>query len=197
LVEPVPWSFVTQVEATLDSPALKDLLAIADLKLAEHPPHKQTDTTRRWKIGIEVSGRAELVRSKVEFTGREGEGDYVLARLPEALVEPYALRPPSVQHYDAPSAIVQKVAALVGRTQTEARDVFDLELLLRRTPLERGTLDPDLLEAAVERIFEQSYDAFRDKVLAFLEPGAAELIESPAAWEEIQTYVAGKLEAAR
>jgi hypothetical protein len=89
------------------------------------------------------------------------------------------------------------VQALVYRNQSQARDVFDLELLLRRQPLDRGSLGGDLLDAAVERALEQDYAAFRDQVLPFLEAGAAELYGSPGAWEQMQTFVADRLEAAR
>lgn len=197
LIRPVPWGLEDQVDAALSSPALRSLLAIGDLTLAEHTSAKQTETTHRWKIGIQATGRSELVRSKVEFSNRDGEGIYALSSLPDAVVEPYALRPPGVQHYDAAAATAQKVAALAGRPQTQARDVFDLELLLRRQPLVRGSLDAALLEAAVERALEQDYAAFRDQVLPFLESGAAELVSSPGAWEQIQTFVADHLEAAR
>lgn len=197
LIAPVPWSLEDQVDAALRSPALASLLASGDLALAEHTSAKQTGTTHRWKIGLQASGASAPVRSKVEFSNRGGEGSYSLASLPDAIVEPYALRPPSVQHYDAASATAQKVAALAGRTQTQARDVFDLERLLRLRPLGKGSLDADLLECAVERALEQDYAAFRDQVLPFLEPGAAELIASAQAWEQIQAFVAGRLEAAR
>jgi predicted nucleotidyltransferase component of viral defense system len=196
LIRPVPWGLEDQVDAALSSPALRSLLAIGDLTLAEHASAKQTETTHRWKIGIQAPG-GSLVRSKVEFSNRDGEGTYALASLPDAVVEPYALRPPSVQHYDAATATAQKVAALAGRPQTQARDVFDLELLLRRRPLVQGSLDVALLEAAAERALEQDYAAFRDQVLPFLEPGVAELIASPGAWEQIQAFVADCLEAAR
>lgn len=198
LIRPVPWSLEEQVDAALSSPALRSLLAIGDLILAEHTSTKQTETTHRWKIGIQAPGGSALVRSKVEFSNRDGgEGDYALASLPDAVVEPYALRPPSVQHYDAAAATAQKVAALAGRPQTQARDVFDLELLLRRRPLVKGSLDAALLETAVERVLEQDYAAFRDQVLPFLESDAAELVASPGAWEQIQTFVSDRLEAAR
>lgn len=197
LIRPVPWGLEDQVDAALSSPALRSLLAIGDLTLAEHTSAKQTETTHRWKIGIHVPGGSELVRSKVEFSNRDGEGAYALASLPDVVVESYALRPPSVQHYDAATATAQKVEALAGRPRTQARDVFDLELLLRRRVLAQGSLDAVLLEAAAERAMEQDYAAFRDQVLPFLEPGAAELIASPGAWEQIQTFVADRLEAAR
>lgn len=151
LIRPVPWGLEDQVEAALKSPALRSLLAVGGLALAEHTSTKQTETTHRWKIGIQTPGGPALVRSKVEFSNREGEDAYALASLRDAVVEPYALRPPMVQHYDAEAATMQKVAALAGRVQA----------------------------------------------LPFLEPGAAELIASPGAWEQIQTFVADRLEAAR
>jgi predicted nucleotidyltransferase component of viral defense system len=197
LIRPVPWSFEEQVQKVLGSQALERLLATAELRLAEHPPGKQTETAHRWRLAIEVPGQEEPVRSKVEFSNRDDGGDYELAYLPGAVVRAYALRPPSVQHYRTTAATAQKVSALVGRVQTQARDVFDLELLLRRQVLERGILDPGLLETAAERAMEQDYATFRDQVLPFLEPGAAELISSPAAWEQIQSFVAEQLEAAR
>src|SRR4051795_12583291 len=36
LIRPVPWSLQNQVEAALTSPALRSLLALGDLILAEH-----------------------------------------------------------------------------------------------------------------------------------------------------------------
>ena len=107
------------------------------------------------------------------------------------------MRPPKVQHYDAEAATAQKVAALAGRVQTQARDVFDLKLLLRRRPLAQGSLDPALLEAAAERALEQDYAAFRDQVLPFLEPGAAELVPRRCPPGSRSTFVADRLEAAR
>lgn len=197
LVRPVPWSLEDQVDAALRSPALSSLLAIGDLTLVEHTSAKQTETTHRWKVGLQAPGVASPVRSKVEFSNRDGGGSYTLDSLPDAVVEPYALRPPSVQHYDAATATAQKVAALAGRAQTQARDVFDLERLLRQRTPARGALDAALLERAAERALEQDFAAFRDQVLPFLEPGAAELIASAGAWEQIQTFVADRLEAAR
>lgn len=84
---------------------------------------------------------------------------------------------PAVQHYvdDAPTE--QKVAALAQRTHTQARDVFDLDLLLRRRELPAGAVDSELLEAAVGNAMLLPFDAFRDQVLPFLEPDAAELYE--------------------
>jgi predicted nucleotidyltransferase component of viral defense system len=196
-IRPVPWSIKEKVDGVLESPALRGLLAVGGLSLEEWSSSKQTDTTHRWKVGVRAPSHSQLVRTKIEFSNRESGGECRLDPVPAAIVEPYALRRPTVQHYTAAAATEQKVLALVGRTQTQARDVFDLELLLRRNSIPKGSLESDLLDVAIDRALELTYDAFRDQVLAFLDPGAVELYDSAPAWEQLQTFVAERLEAAK
>jgi len=192
-----PWGLEDQVDAVLNSPALKILLRVGDLSIAEFSKPKQTATTRRWKVGVGVSGRTEIVRTKIEFSNRSSEGTYSLDPIPSGVVAPYALRSPSVQHYTDDAPAKQKIRALTGRSETQARDVFDLDLLLRRRPLATASLDAQILQDAADRALELPYAAFRDQVLPFLEPDALELYEDEAAWEQMQTFVAEKLEQAR
>jgi hypothetical protein len=192
-----PWGLEDKVDAVLDSGALKILLRVGDLSIVEFSKPKQTATTRRWKVGVGVSGRAEIVRTKIEFSNRDSEGEYRLEPIPSDVVAPYALRSPSVQHYTEDAPTEQKIRALAGRSETQARDVFDLDLLLRRRPLAAGSLDAQVLSEAGDRALQLPYAAFRDQVLPFLEPDALELYEGEAAWEQMQTFVAGQLEQAR
>ena len=192
-----PWGLEDKVDAVLGSGALKILLRVGDLSIAEFSKPKQTATTRRWKVGVGISGRDEIVRTKIEFSNRKSEGSYRLESIPSSVVAPYALRSPSVQHYTDDTPTEQKVRALAGRSETQARDVFDLDLLLRRRPLAPGSLDAEVLTEAGERTLQLPYGAFRDQVLPFLEPDALELYEDEAAWEQMQTFVAGRLEEAR
>jgi hypothetical protein len=104
---------------------------------------------------------------------------------------------PSVQHYEVEAATVQKVRALAGRSETQARDVFDLDLLLRRRAISPGEVDADVLDQAAERAFELPFDAYRDQVLAYLDPEVLELYDGAEAWERMQTAVAAHLEVAR
>jgi hypothetical protein len=112
--------------------------------------------------------------------------------VPSRIVAPYALRAPTVQHYTADAATEQKIKALAGRSETQARDVFDLDLLLRRQPLEAGTIDPQILRQAAERGLELPFAAFRDQVLGFLDPEVTELYDK-AAWEQMQLFVTDTL----
>jgi Nucleotidyl transferase AbiEii toxin, Type IV TA system len=192
-----PWSLEEKVDGVLSSGAMKALLRVGGLAVAEFSKPTQTETTRRWKVGVEARGHPDLLRTKIEFSSRNGERRYRLEPVPGRIVEPYALRPPSIQHYidDAPAE--QKVKALEGRSETQARDVFDLDLLLRLRPLPTGALDAQLLADAADRALQLPFAAFRDQVLPFLEPDVVELYDSEAAWEQMQTFVAEKLEGAR
>lgn len=196
LRRPLPSDLTTKVGGILSSSPLSLLLRLAALEVADFSAPKQTDTTRRWKVSLAVAG-SEPVRTKIEFSGRASEGEYRLDPLPREVVDPYALPAPSVQHYGIETAATQKVLALRGRSQTQARDVFDLDLLLRRRPLPAGDLDPRILDEAIERAFELPFDAYRDQVLAFLDPEVVELFDGRDAWERMQAHVAERLEAAR
>jgi predicted nucleotidyltransferase component of viral defense system len=196
LLRPLPADMRRKVDAILGSTALAHLLRLRGLEVVEVSAPKQTEATRRWKVGLAGEG-GEPTRTKLEFSGREGDrAGYRLDRLPAEVVAPYALPAPDVQHYEAAAASAQKVAALAGRTETQARDVFDLDLLLRRRPLAAGEVEASILAQASERVFELPYDAYRDQVLAFLESGVVELYEGVDAWERMQTFVAGALEEA-
>jgi hypothetical protein len=192
-----PANLEEKVDRVLDSPALRALLRVRDLEVVDLSKPKQTETTRRWKLGIAAPGRSEPVRTKIEFSGRNGEDRFRLDPLPAEVVEPYALRPPTVQHYIENAPAEQKANALALRSETQARDVFDLDMLLRRRPLPRGALDAEILTRAAESALQLPFAAFRDQVLPFLEPGVVELYDSESSWEQMQTFVAEKLEQAQ
>lgn len=191
-----PWRLREEVDAILATGPLPLLLRKAGLAIAEANAQKQTGTTQRWKLTLEPrSGGA--VRTKVEFSNRDRDDRHRLDAIPGRIVTPYALRAPTVQHYvdDAPAE--QKVAALAGRPETQARDVFDLELLLRLRPGSVDDLDPDLRGRAAVIALELPYEAFRDQVLPFLEREARELYEGEEAWQAMQLFVAEELGGSR
>ena len=195
-----PWSLAEKVDRVLDSVALVAILRTSGISIAESSKPKQTETTRRWKLGLAVKGRDDddLVRTKIEFSGRDNEEDRIeIEAVPQRIVAPYALRAPLVQHYLGEAMSEQKVLALSRRSQTQARDVFDLDLLLRRYPLPPGTVEVKDLDDAAEHALALPFAAFRDQVLPFLEPEVAEGYDDPEAWASMQTFVAGELERAK
>ncbi len=185
-----PWKLEAKVDQVLASPAMRLLLRADGLALESVTKPKQTDTTQRWKPSIMVNGRRETVRTRIEFSHRAADPRRILEPVPDRVVATYALRPPTMLHYTADAAIEQKIGALALRSETQARDVFDLELLLRRhrEAIRSMQMEPHSVQTAAERVFELPFDAFRDQVLPFLDPEIAELYDR-AAWEQIRSFV--------
>jgi Nucleotidyl transferase AbiEii toxin, Type IV TA system len=188
------WKLEEQVDRVLSSDALRIVLRAAAVSVQsdEVTKPKQTKTTRRWKIPVATDGLGRPVRTKVEFSNRNGERRFVLEAVPDEIVRPYAMRPPSVQHYLLEPAAEQKVYALARRPETQARDVFDLDLLLRRAPLGEGAVPSEVRAAAAEAGLALSYEAFEDQVRPFLDPPVAALYDT-AAWSQMQDHVVGEL----
>lgn len=188
--------FATRVDKVLVDPALGLILRGQAIRVlpadAGTGRTKQTVTTRRWRIMLGADDRRDPVRTKVEFSARNGESRFELGSVPDRVVAPYAMRPPSVQHYLLVPAAEQKVKALAGRPQTQARDVFDLELLLRKESTAGGAVPEELRAAAAEAAVELPFSAFQDQVVPFLERPVADLYDRRA-WETMQHFVAGEL----
>jgi predicted nucleotidyltransferase component of viral defense system len=194
-IEIEPWRLETKIDEVLASQAIATLLRSGDLVLDKVTKPKQTATTQRWKPIVTVSGRPSQVRTKIEFSHRAADLHRVLEAVPEGVVAPYALRPPTMLHYTAAAAIEQKVSALAHRSQTQARDLFDLELLLRRhlDAVSPGDIAPNTLDLAMERAAELPFQAFQDQVVRFLDTEIVDLYNNPTAWQTMQALVTGRL----
>lgn len=189
---PVAWTLKENVDRVLSSEPLAFLLRSSGLEISEISEHKQTETTRRWKVGVAGPGGGHPVRTKIEFSNRNGDDRFVFEAVPGRLVASYGVRAPSVQHYTAEAAIDQKVAALAGRSETQARDVFDLELLMRKVSSGASSASSSTRVEAAERGLDLTFGAFRDQVLPFLEAGTAELYDE-SAWDRMQSFVVSSL----
>ncbi len=189
-----PWRHEDQVDRTLESDALRVNLHASGIRVLvdEISEPKQTSTTRRWKVPLEVAGHSEPLRTTVEFSDRNGDPRHRLDSIPGNVVAPYALRPPSVQHYLLAPATEQKVVALADRTETQARDLFDLDMLIRRSGLQTGAVLPDVCARAADAAALLPYEAFLDQVVPFLEPAVAATYDQRS-WEQMQAYVIGEL----
>jgi predicted nucleotidyltransferase component of viral defense system len=119
------WALTEKVNGILASPTIDAVLRSGGLAVDGFTKPKQTDTTQRWKVAIAVSGRRETVRTKIEFSYRNGERRHVLEPVAGRIVAPYALRAPTVQHYTADAATEQKIKALAGRSETQQLFVAD------------------------------------------------------------------------
>lgn len=193
-VEMDSWTLQTRVDKALDSPAMHLLLRNEGLALESITKPKQTETTQRWKMFLSVSGRDRPIRTKIEFSHRGDDPRRVLEPVSDRVVARYALRPPALLHYKDEAAIEQKIGALALRSHTQARDLFDLELLIRKYPaaIRHGQVKAKTVQAAIERAMELPFAAFRDQVMPFLDRQAADLY-GPDVWDQTQGFVIERL----
>lgn len=187
-----------KVDRLLRSPLVTAPLKAKGIVLAERSAPKQTDTTQRWKVGLHVAGVSVPLRTKIEFSRR---GEAIVGALFEAtapeLLRPYGLTPILATHYGTHAGIAQKIHALAGRAEPQARDVFDASLLLARADavgLRLTDVQTAWLPKAIDHAMSVSYDEYVAKVVAYLEPSQAELFAARDTWNAMQSSVVSMLE---
>lgn len=194
------WQIEQTVDAALTGRALEILLGHQGLAIGQSTKPEQTETTRRWKLGLaRQSANGDLIRTKVEFSNRAVDSEDVLYEtIPNQIVDPYAIRPATMSHYGQTAALEQKIAALALRSETKARDIFDLELLLRLRRAGAGLSKFDVTYAAVaaKKAIEVPYSSFRSEVIPFLDPDTAALYEGEDQWDQMRGDVSEVLGAA-
>jgi len=190
------WAVAKTIESALAGKALSVLTRAANLSIEEQTTPKQTPTTLRWKIGLRAPEGHDLIRTKIEFSGRGNERvDAEFAVVSDDVVRPYALQAPTVRHYRETAAIDQKIAALALRSETKARDIFDLDLLFRRRRATQSPLtglDPTHASAGAERALAIPFASFVSEVAPFLDAELAVLYDAPL-WEAMCLALAASL----
>lgn len=186
-----------KVDKLLASRPFTNLLASQGLSLETSTKPKQTDTTQRWKFEVKAEGLSIPLRTKLEFSRRgTRDEEHILEAVRPDIVRAYGLPAPTVNHYTARSAIRQKVLALASRTEPQARDVWDLDHLLRTAQTDLAPLTPPArkaLPAAMDRALSLSFDVFKAQVVAYLAPEDRELYGTPDAWARMRELVVGRL----
>ena len=159
---------------------------------------KQTETTQRWKVALTVEGRRLPLHTKIEFSRRGTTEEAIVERISPSVLAEYQLMPVLAPHYPLDAALRQKVGALVGRTAVQARDVFDLAVLLARAGGQLAALRPvrAQIPKAIERAMDVSFDEFKSQVASYLQPGHLDVLGTREAWEAMQSQVVDLLEKA-
>ncbi len=105
----------------------------------------------------------------------------------------YQLAPILVSHYDANQAFSQKVEALIHRSQTQARDVFDLHLLIQQGAKQQGQPATKEIEHAKQNALSISFEDFKSQVVAYLQPEHIKTYSSAGTWHSIASQVINSL----
>jgi len=190
-VQTVPRALLQdKVRMILDSKPFSQILQVRDIQIAQWTEPKQTDTTQRWKLILHITGSAMPLPTKIEFSRRGMQDESQFEPVDPELIRSYRLAPIMASHYPIDIAYRQKVGALANRTLTQARDVFDLNLLINSGA--RKELPDELKKCcrkAQENAMSVTFATFKSQVLAYLTEEYRAQYDSDSVWETMQLTV--------
>jgi predicted nucleotidyltransferase component of viral defense system len=188
-----------KVEAILSGRPFKTILEVRGIHIEHVTRHKQTQTTQRWKFGLQTE-RFELpIPTKIKFSRRGLESGGAFEPVSPEILRAYDLPPVMANHYSAEIAWRQKIRAIFSRSAPQARDVFDLHLMLvlglkeLNNPIEEKA---SYLERAKENILDMEFAVFKSQVVSFLEPALQLQYDSEDVWDAMRWRVIRALEGA-
>ncbi len=188
-----------RIDRLLASPPVTAPLRARGIEVVDVSTPKQTDTTQRWKAGLRADGISLELRTKIEFSRRDEIDGAAFEAVGGEIARAYSLSPFPATHYASAKAIAQKIQALAGRNEPQARDVFDLSHLFATpkatTPL--SDADRARLSTAIDRAMSLSFDEYEAQVVAYLDPDQRDLFAGRDAWNVMQDGVVAKLESLR
>lgn len=175
-----------KVDKLLASPALLKLLQSYGVTQLLVSTPKQTPTTQRWKIQLYYEVAEMPYHTKIEFSRRNDGINPVLSNVGMKICQKYRLPPIRLPHYALKEAMAQKLLALAMRSQTQARDIFDLYLLLHHgSPELSSYFEKNILSQAEEALLSVSFDDYKSQVVNFLEPDEQVIYNNKDYWATI------------
>lgn len=188
-----------KINKLFESQSFQQVLSTRGIEINNLSEPKQTETTQRWKLGLKLMSASVSLPTKIEFSRRKMNEAFLFEPIDSELIQCYQLYPILINHYTQEAAFCQKIDALIHRTEVQARDIFDLQLLLNRG------LDPQCipeilrkkLDIAIENTLSIGFGEFKSQVVAYLMDEYQDYYRSPQVWDEIQTNVISLLEMAK
>lgn len=164
-------------------------------------PNKDTGTTFRYKFGVVVTGGIRYpTKVEVSFRNPQSTDRIALASPAPEILKAYGMDPFTIPHYERDAAVRQKLGALGGRREAQARDVFDLFMLVPQAAppeliryLATG-LTTSTLKEAHARALAITYDEYVGQVMEFLGEETRATYGGQAAWDEMRLRAAGLIE---
>ena len=158
-----------------------------------------TETTQRFRCSL-ITEAGQRLPTKVEFSRRAEDPDAAapLETIDKEIARRYRQLAYRCRHYSGVAAVVQKIEALAGRALTQARDVFDLGILLQGGYLDAAAREEALAGAPVQQalacLMALGWEDYEGQVVEFLDPDSRAEFGNQAAWTELQTRVFEALE---
>ncbi len=166
---------------------------ITDIEVNDPAKAKQTETTQRFKFGLITTANQRLP-TKVEFSRRTNPIENPVNEMidPE-IARQYRKLSYRCNHYPGENAVLQKIQALAGRTTTQARDVFDLNLLqaggYASAIKSNKKLTEQLRGKAIEALMSLTFDDYKGHVVEFIDTENREHYDSASAWQQLQDTI--------
>ena len=176
-----------KVREVIASRPFSQILEASGIRINHVTEAKQTGTTQRWKLGLLTEGRDTPIPTKIEFSHCGLDEGVEFGSIDPEVARVHHLPPLMVSHYGAAAAFRQKVGALAGRRETQARDVFDLHHLIA---INAGAdvireFSRKITERASANALTVDFATFKSQVLAYLHPDEQEHYDSTSVWESI------------
>lgn len=183
-----------KVSKILSSTNFSRILQSNGIEIIKSNPIKQTDTTQRWKLLLRIKQSTLPIPTKIEFSRRKMDGDIAYAAVDSELLTQYHLYPIICNHYTHNTAVIQKIKALIGRTETQARDVFDVKWLLDQRSFNNIAIFSSAeITTAIQNSNGITYEDFKGQVIAYLMEQYQAFYDSPNKWDEIRSQVINTL----
>ena len=142
-----------------------------------------------------LRGSGVRLPTKVEFSRRADDpGDSAASELVDAAIAlPYRKLAFRCRHYKGSHAVVQKIHALAGRAVTQARDVFDLGILIRGghldTAVRNGALKGAPVQQAIACLLELHWNDYDGQVVEYLDDDSRDEYGDRDGWKALQDLV--------
>lgn len=188
-----PSTLKKKIDSILSGTPLKNSLSLFQIKIENFSAPKQTETVQRWKVSLQTPNKVRSIPTKIEFSRRNLDDARKAEPIQPFILQNYRMLPMILPHYLFSDAVKQKINALILRTETQARDIFDLHHLFLRKEAHVLKMHFDL-ERAKERILEISFNDFFSQVVTYLLPEYMEHYNHINIWEEMQLSVMDHLE---
>ncbi len=167
---------------------------IRDVLINDPAKAKQTETTQRFRFRI-INQSGDELATKIEFSRRKKDLKlylHSLERIDTEISRQYNRLSYLAQHYDASTALAQKIEALAGRKEVQARDAFDIFILDiggHTKNFKSKQMAKEVLAKAEEALLSINYKDYEGKVLEFLAKEDREKFSGEEIWREIQDRV--------
>ncbi len=179
-----------KVSKILSSVNFSKILQSNGIEIIQSNPAKQTDTTQRWKLLLRIKQSTLPIPTKIEFSRRKMDEDIAYTGVDTELLMQHCLYPIICNHYTHNTAVIQKIKALIGRTETQARDIFDLKWLLDQASFNNISIFSDAeITTAIHNSNGITFEDYKGQVVAYLMEQYQAFYGTRNKWDEIHSQV--------